>query len=201
MVRHKIVHFIRNNPDSYPSKTFRFMYNLLNGLNLLLSTLTGYIPFHTIRNILYRNIFRIKLPKDSIIYWRCRFFRPSGIKIGHNSIIGNDSFLDGRKNIYIGNNVNIAGNAHVYTMEHDINSPSFASVGSPVYICDWVYIGSRVTILPGVTINEGAVIASGSVVTKNIEKWTLAGGVPAKFIKERPVVKYKLNTKNKAFFQ
>ena len=201
MFKHKIIHFIRNNPNSYPSKTFRFVYRFLNGLNLFFATLIGYIPFHIIRSTFYRDIFRIEFPKDSIIYWRCRFFRPSWIKIGHNSIIGNDAFLDGRKGIDIGNNVNIAGNVHIYTMEHDIVSPSFASVGAPVYICDWVYIGSRVTIMPGVTINEGAVIASGSVVTKDVESWTLAGGVPAKFIKERPVVKYKLNTDDKAFFQ
>ena len=32
---------------------------------------------------------------------------------------------------------------------------------------------------------EGAVVAAGAVVTKNVEPWTVVGGNPAKFIKQR----------------
>jgi hypothetical protein len=31
--------------------------------------------------------------------------------------------------------------------------------------------------------------------------WTLVGGVPAKFIQNRPEVKYKLDTDHRIFFQ
>ena len=75
-------------------------------------------------------------------------------------------------------------------MEHDINSDSFAITSGQVIIEDYVYIASRVTIMPGVCIGEGAVVASGAVVTKDVEPWTLVGGVPAKPIKKRPVVRY-----------
>ena len=173
----------------------------LNDFSLFLATLTGYIPSHTIRHLLYRRFFKVKLSYDSIIYWRCRFFKPSGVNIGHCSIVGNDAFLDGRGGLYIGNNVNIAGEVRIYTMEHDITSPTFGGISESVHIKDWGYIGTRVTILPGVTIGEGAVVASGAVVTKNVEPWTLVGGVPAKFIKKRPVVKYTLNTYQKTLFQ
>lgn len=180
---------------------FIYTHKFLYDFSLFLATLTGYIPLHTIRHFLYRGLFKVKIPTDSIIYWRCRFFKPSGVHIGHNSIIGNDAFLDGRFGLYLGNNVNIAGEVRIYTMEHDITSPTFEGIGQPVHIKDWVYIGTRVTILPGITIGEGAVVASGAVVTKSIEPWIMVGGVPAKFIKNRPVVKYTLNTKQKVFFQ
>lgn len=169
--------------------------------SLLVATLTGHIPLHTLRYIIYRYILRVRFPSDSIIYWKCRFFKPSGVNIGHHSIIGNDAFLDGRAGLYIGNNVNIAGEVRIYTMEHDINSPTFASIEESVFIKDWVYIGTRVTILPGVTIGEGAVVASGAVVTKNVEPWTMVGGVPAKYIKNRPILHYTLDTKNRVLFQ
>jgi len=42
----------------------------------------------------------------------------------------------------------------------------------------------NVTICPGVTIGENSVIAAGAVVTKNIPSNVVAGGVPAKVIKE-----------------
>jgi acetyltransferase-like isoleucine patch superfamily enzyme len=176
---------------------------------VFLATLVGYIPSHTIRLFFYRNLFRIKIGKNSTIHWRARFNQPTGIEIGHNTIIGNDAFLDGRSyriwqkeqskfNTYIlefikpnnqvltiGNNVSIAGEVRIYTMEHDINDPDFKEIAAPVVINDYVVIGTRVTILPGVIIGKGAVIASGAVVTKNVEPYAVVGGIPAQFIKNR----------------
>jgi maltose O-acetyltransferase len=110
--------------------------------------------------------------------------------------------LDGRAGIHIGDNVNIGSQVLIYTMEHDINSPTFGVVAGPVVIGNMVYIGARVTILPEVRIGSGAVVASGAVVTKDVEPWTVVGGVPAKFIKQRPELSYRLDTSSKkAFFQ
>lgn len=88
----------------------------------------------------------------------------------------------------------------IFTMEHDVTSPTFAGVGDAVHIHDWVYIGTRVTVLPGVTIGEGAVVASGAVVTKDVQPWVVVGGIPATFIKNRPVVHYTLPTEKKLLF-
>ena len=70
-------------------------------------------------------------------------------------------------------------------MEHDIDSPDFAETGAPVIIEDYAVIGTRVTILPGVTVGRGSVVGSGAVVTKNVAPYTVVGGVPAVFIKNR----------------
>lgn len=48
-----------------------------------------------------------------------------------------------------------------------------------------VWIGAGVIVLGGINIGDGAIIAAGAVVTKNIEPYTIVGGVPAKFIKRR----------------
>lgn len=48
-----------------------------------------------------------------------------------------------------------------------------------------MFIGPRAIILPGVKIGKGAVVAAGAVVTKDVEKFTIVGGVPAKVVGER----------------
>lgn len=48
-----------------------------------------------------------------------------------------------------------------------------------------VFIGMNVSILDGVTIGDGAVIGAGAVVTKDVEPYSIVGGVPAKHIKYR----------------
>ena len=48
-----------------------------------------------------------------------------------------------------------------------------------------VWLGAYSIVLPGVKIGDGAVIAAGSVVTKEVEPFTVVGGVPAKKISER----------------
>ena len=46
------------------------------------------------------------------------------------------------------------------------------------------WLGTGVIILPNVTIGEYSIVAAGSVVTKNVEPYTIVGGVPAKEIKK-----------------
>jgi len=176
---------------------------------VFLATLSGFIPSHTIRLCLYRHLFRMKIGKNSSIHWLARFNLPSGIEIGHNTVIGNDAFLDGRFHrtwsggenrlftyirdfvrpvkhpLKIGNNVSVAGEVRIYTMQHDVDDPDFKETEGPVVIEDYAVIGTRVTILPGVHIGKGAVIASGAVVTQDIADYTVVGGVPAKFIRNR----------------
>lgn len=141
----------------------------------------------------------VEFPNDSLVYWRCRYVSPEGIHIGHNSIISNDAFLDGRRGIFIGNNVQIGAEVRIYTMRHKLDGPTFTETrGNPVSIMDWAYVANRVTIFDGVTVGEGAVVATGAVVTSDVKPWTVVGGVPARFIKARPVVKYTLDTSKPA---
>jgi phosphonate metabolism protein (transferase hexapeptide repeat family) len=56
---------------------------------------------------------------------------------------------------------------------------------------DWVTIGHDVwighgaTVTAGVRVGTGAVVGAGAVVTKEVEPYTVVGGVPARFIKRR----------------
>jgi len=48
-----------------------------------------------------------------------------------------------------------------------------------------VWIGARVTIIDGICIGDGAILAAGAVVTKDVEPYSIVGGIPAKKIRNR----------------
>lgn len=48
-----------------------------------------------------------------------------------------------------------------------------------------VWIGRNSVILPGVHIGDGAIVAAQSVVTRDVAPYTVAGGNPARFLKNR----------------
>ncbi|VAW11535.1 Chloramphenicol acetyltransferase [hydrothermal vent metagenome] len=48
-----------------------------------------------------------------------------------------------------------------------------------------VWIGANVAIMDGVKIGDGAIVAANALVNKDIEPYTIVGGVPAKPIKKR----------------
>lgn len=86
--------------------------------------------------------------------------------------------------ISIGYNVAIGENFTVWDSDAHIIDGKEEQVTLPIKIGNHVWIGTNVTVLKGVTIGDGAVIAAGAVVSRNIPPNALAGGVPAKVIKE-----------------
>jgi acetyltransferase-like isoleucine patch superfamily enzyme len=146
------------------------------------SNFVGKMPFHFVRCLLYKNIFKMKIGDRSSIYHGCEIINPWGVSVGVGSVIGIENKIDGRGRVFIGDNVNLSHQVNIWTMQHDPNSEFFAPVIGSVQIGDYVWIGNRVTILPGVKLGRGAVVASGAVVTKNVEEYAIYGGVPAKKI-------------------
>lgn len=114
-----------------------------------------------------------------------RFYNPENVSIGNDTIIGEGALLDGRDRLAIGDHVAIASEVMVYNAEHDIHSEHFHPKTEPVEIGNYAFIGPRAIILPGVIVGEGAIVAAGAVVTKDINPFTIVGGVPARVIGER----------------
>ena len=156
-----------------------FLFNLLYNI----------IPFFSLKKLFLR-LFGIKIGESSYIHIPVKFFSFRNLHIGDNTTVNPHCYLDARTGIHIGNNVNIANNTKIYTLGHDINAADLHLVGASVEIGDDAFVFSNVVIMPGVKIGKGAVVFAGSVVVKDVEPYTMVGGNPAKFIKNREKLEF-----------
>lgn len=115
---------------------------------------------------------------------------------GARIVIGDNTRMSGTclhayRSITVGRNCLIAGNTQIFDGHgHDLCFPDVehrldtSGTAEPVVIEDNVWIGANSIVLPGVRIGFGSVVGAGSVVTKDVPRLTLAGGNPAKVLKD-----------------
>ena len=113
------------------------------------------------------------------------------LHIGGHSYINIDSKIFVSERVEIGAECAIAWNVSimdsdfhpVITIPHQGPLPTRGE-SKPIKIGNHVWIGVGATILKGVTIGDGSIIAAGAVVNCDIPPNVLAGGLPAKVLKE-----------------
>ncbi|WP_339305820.1 glycosyltransferase [Paenibacillus sp. FSL L8-0435] len=167
---------------------YSFYYWMIAFLFSFYNNILTYLPIHRARVAYLRIFFRVKVSKTAYIgsgQTITGYHNGVSLRVGNNTIINRNCYIDGRAGITIGNNVNISFGTTLITLQHDYNSATFACEGKSIIIHDYVWIGANATILPGVTLGEGAVVAAGAVVSRNVDPYTVVGGVPARFITKR----------------
>ena len=148
------------------------------------NVLISYFPSSRFR-LFYLRILGMKVGKSCYMYEGIHVRNPQGIVLGNNNHIGPHVLLDGRRGLFLGDSVVVGYGAIIWTLNHDYNDIHFCLKGDPVHIGNHAWICSHSIILPGITIGEGAVVASNAVVTKDVQPYTIVGGVPAKVIGHR----------------
>lgn len=107
------------------------------------------------------------------------------LHIGKNVFINSGCHFQDQGGIFIGDGTLIGHCVVLATVNHDPDPDHRVDEYlKPIKIGKNVWIGSHATVTQGVTIGEGAIVAAGAVVTKDVEPFTVVGGVPAKFIKK-----------------
>ena len=130
------------------------------------------------------------------------FSRISNLSLGAFSYLGYNAMIH---NAEIGNFCSIGSGVKIGLGKHPAkfisSSPLFYANKNPlgiqvsekntfiehekVYIGSDVWMGVNVVILDGITVGDGAIIGANSVVNKDIEPYSIVGGVPAKLIRKR----------------
>lgn len=115
----------------------------------------------------------------------------NAMTIGDGSWIGQQCFFHSAGGITIGAKVGIGPGVKILTSRHGEAGRDVPILDSPlefgaVVIEDDADLGVGTIVLPGVTIGRGAQIGAGAVVSRDVPPYTVAAGVPAVVLRERP---------------
>ncbi len=172
-------------------------------VNLISKLLTFYIPDAATRRTLRTNI-------KTRIYGHKIFKQAKSI--GKNLFVGGYSYVNdktvlgehvcfngmqihGDGNVKIGRYFHSGVECLIITRNHNYEGEAIPYDSEYIYkdveIGDFVWMGSRVTVLPGTKIGEGVIIQAGAVVHGTIPDYAIIGGNPAKVFKYRDIEHFK----------
>lgn len=111
------------------------------------------------------------------------------VRIGDRVGIGQFVYIGGNGSVDVGDDAMISGHTYIVSANHifdansDIPYHAQGETRQGVTIGRNAWVAARCVVLDGVSIGEGAVVAAGSVVTRNVDPFTLAAGVPARHLR------------------
>ena len=146
---------------------------------------------HTLRRILKHSISIGKncgIGENVII--RC--FGKGKIVIGDNVSINENTIIYAGDGVTVGKNVIFGTNCYINDTNHEFKKTKVPMIkqgwtAKKIVIEEDVWLGANVTILDGVKLGKGCIIGAGAVVTKDVEPYAIAVGIPAKKIASRKV--------------
>lgn len=174
----RIYHKSMGNDMSKPAKAIYYAVTLWG------NRIINKLPSRHIRRWFYQML-GAKFGKNCYPCRRVEILLPKGLELGDGVAVGWFAELDARGGITVGHDTNISSHAKLITGSHDIDDPDFTADFLPIHIGHHCWIGTGAMILQGVRIGDGAVVAAGAVVSKDVEPWTVVGGIPAKEIRKR----------------
>jgi acetyltransferase-like isoleucine patch superfamily enzyme len=128
----------------------------------------------------------VNIDKDCLI----KVFPNAKFEIKDDVYIGPHTYINITQRITIGKGAIIGPFSFLIDHDHEFKKGQPPKMGlmtanekDAVMVCDYVWIGAHSSVMKGVTIGSSSVICAGSVVTKDVDPQTIAGGIPAKTIK------------------
>ncbi|WP_424494956.1 putative colanic acid biosynthesis acetyltransferase [Salinimicrobium sp. GXAS 041] len=171
---------------------YDFSFSLKNKLGRVIWFLAYWIFFRPFNLTFFSNwravilrIFGAEIGKNSNIYASVKIWAPWNLKVGTFTTIGPkvDCYNQGR--VVIGSHVIVSQKSYICASSHDCTISNFPLIVKPITIEDQVWIAADAFIGPGVTVHEGAVVGARSSVFRDVTPWTIVGGNPSNFIKNR----------------
>ena len=134
-------------------------------------------------------LFGAKIHKTANVYSSAKIYYPSNLIMEEYSCIASNVNCYNVAMVKIGAHSTVSQGAYLCTASHDISDSKHPLITAPIVIEDQAWVATDAFIGMGVTIGQGAVVGARAAVFKDVESWTVVGGNPARFIKEREIKK------------
>ncbi|GGK57866.1 acyltransferase [Rufibacter glacialis] len=117
------------------------------------------------------------------------------LRIGNHVQISAFNFMNGMEDVVLEDLTTTAPYVGIFSSTDDYSGNSLTNAtvpkeflgtkSAPVIVRRYSIIGSGSTIMPGVILEKGTAVAAHSFVNRSTKEFTIVGGNPAKFLKER----------------
>ena len=146
----------------------------------------GFFPLSSLKILILR-IFGAKVGNGVTIKPSVNIKYPWMLKIGDNTWIGENVWIDNLTSVHIGNNVCLSQGAMILTGNHNHKLSTFDLIVDEIIMEDGVWIGARSVVCPGVTCFSHSILSVNSVATMNMESYGIYQGNPAKKVRSRVI--------------
>jgi putative colanic acid biosynthesis acetyltransferase WcaF len=130
-------------------------------------------------------LFGAKVHRTANVYSSVKVYAPWNLEMQEHSCLAPEVDCYNVAKILLGPHSSVSQKTFLCTASHDITKKSFRLVSKPIILEKNTWIGASSFIGMGVTVGQGAVVGATSSVYKDVERWTVVGGNPAKFIRKR----------------
>lgn len=141
-------------------------------------------------NLLLLRCFGAKVHKTAVVYSSVKIYMPWQLEMHENSCLAAEVDCYNVNKIILRANTIVSQKAYLCTASHDINNRNFPLITAPIILEDQSWIGASAFVGMGVTVNQGAIVGATASVYKDVPPWTVVGGNPAKFLKNRKINSY-----------
>ncbi len=132
-------------------------------------------------------LFGAKVHPKAVVYSSVRIYMPWNLEMEEFSCLAPEVDCYNVAKITIGAHATISQKTYLCAASHDLSKSHNPLIIAPIIIKDQAWVGASVYVGMGVVIGQGAVVGATASVYKDVDPWTIVGGNPAKFIKNRTI--------------
>ncbi len=137
--------------------------------------------------VILLNLFGAQVHKKATIYSSVKIYMPWNLKMGPYSCLGPEVDCYNVAPISIGEHTTISQKTYLCAASHDVTNSQLPLLKKTIQIQNQVWVGASCFIGGDVILNQGVVVGATASVYKSVPAWTIVGGNPAKFLKNRVV--------------
>ncbi|MBY6243411.1 putative colanic acid biosynthesis acetyltransferase [Methylosinus sp. Sm6] len=145
-----------------------------------LSTAAWTPPFMNRWRCFLLRLFGAQLAASSAVRGSVKIWYPPNLIMGENASLGPRVICYNMASIRVEKGAIISQGAHLCAGTHDLDDPNFQLVAKPIVIGPYAWIAAEAFVGPGVAIGEGAVLGARAVAMRNLERWKVYAGNPAR---------------------